>query len=500
MPAKTNTPAALGGTKPSPDEPESNRAMKDLAMAHTREIPVREIVFVDPGVSDIETLLGNLRPEVEAILLDRLRPATHQIAAALAGQRDLAAIHIVAHGAPGRVNFAAGDWSAETSEEEAEDLAAIGQALATSGDLRLWSCQTAAGPPGAAFVAGLAQATGAATAAASGLVGAAAHGGRWELTAAAQPPLTGAVIAEYAAVLAAVTWKNPGTGGNWSSGANWTGGSGTGGVPGNGDTVTLQTSSSSTYTVTVDASTSTIASLQLGNASGNFPLTLLIDSGVALNVSGTVSTGASDNKVNQIQMLGTATLNAGTLNLSAGSGTLSGSGTLNVSGHIQTGTALTASGNNGNTTLDVFGTIDSGVVLAISSATASDLKIEGTATSAAAIANFNNVNQTLEIGASGALTIGAAQNVTAGTIQLDGGSLSDASGITVGTTTTGGAITGSGTIAVNLNRSGTSAADTITASGGTLDLTGTVGAATAGLALGINANAILEIANTVASG
>jgi hypothetical protein len=30
---------------------------------------------------------------------------------------------------PGRVSFAAGDWSAETIEDVAEDLAAIGPAL-----------------------------------------------------------------------------------------------------------------------------------------------------------------------------------------------------------------------------------------------------------------------------------------------------------------------------------------------------------------------------------
>src|ERR1700719_2666529 len=138
MPAKTNIPAALGGTKPSPDEPESNRAAQDFAMTHsprhsrgrgnpdapaqalekvsemtrTREIAPREILFVDPGVSDIETLLGHLRPEVEAILLDPGRPAAHQIAGAVAGHHGLDAVHVIAHGAPGRVHFAAGDWSA----------------------------------------------------------------------------------------------------------------------------------------------------------------------------------------------------------------------------------------------------------------------------------------------------------------------------------------------------------------------------------------------------
>src|SRR5271163_3307830 len=161
MPAKTNTPTALGGIKNPPDQPESNRAIQDPAMARTREISPREILFVDPGVSDIETLLGHLRPEIEAILLDPVRPVARQMAAALAGRHGLDAVHVIAHGAPGQVNFTAGGWSAETLADEAENLAAIGQSLAASGDLRLWSCQTAAGPVGAAFVAGLARASGA---------------------------------------------------------------------------------------------------------------------------------------------------------------------------------------------------------------------------------------------------------------------------------------------------------------------------------------------------
>ena len=91
------------------------------------------------------------------------------MAAALAGHRGLDSVHVIAHGAPGHINFTAGGWSAETLADDAEDLAAIGQALAASGDLRLWSCQTAAGPAGAAFIAGLAQAIGADIAAATGL-------------------------------------------------------------------------------------------------------------------------------------------------------------------------------------------------------------------------------------------------------------------------------------------------------------------------------------------
>ena len=95
---------------------------------------VSEILFVDPSVSDIKTVLGNLRPEVRAVMLDGLQPAAQQIGAALTGHKGLDAIHVIAHGAPGRVQFAAGEWSAATLVEDADDFAAIGKALAAHGE------------------------------------------------------------------------------------------------------------------------------------------------------------------------------------------------------------------------------------------------------------------------------------------------------------------------------------------------------------------------------
>ena len=202
-PAEISLPAPKGssrggegrgevGAAPNPQRPP--QAVSYAAAAAT---PLREILFIDPGISDIETLLGNLRPEVEAILLDPARPAARQIAAAVAGRHGLGAVHVIAHGAPGRVSFAAGDWSAATLEEEAEDLAAIGQTLGAGRNVNLWSCQTAAGPAGAAFIAGLARASGADIAAATGLVGDAALGDGWELTTATQRPLTAPGMTGY---------------------------------------------------------------------------------------------------------------------------------------------------------------------------------------------------------------------------------------------------------------------------------------------------------------
>jgi hypothetical protein len=170
-----------------------------------------EILFIDRGVADFPTILRSLQPGIEAILLERDRPAARQIATALARRPGLGTLHVLAHGAPGRVSFASGDWSLETLAEEIEDFTAIGEALGPDGRLCLWSCRTGAGAAGAAFLEGLARKTGADVAAAAGFVGAAALGGAWVLATrsrsdAPEPPLTAAGIAAYAGVLVTNTY------------------------------------------------------------------------------------------------------------------------------------------------------------------------------------------------------------------------------------------------------------------------------------------------------
>ncbi|WP_167514614.1 DUF4347 domain-containing protein, partial [Mesorhizobium intechi] len=164
-----------------------------------------EVVFIDPAVSDIGTLLAGLRPGVRPVLLDATRPAAAQMAAALAGRRDLAAVHVIAHGAPGRVAFAAGEWSLAALERDARHLEAIGRALGEDGDLRLWSCETGRGSAGEAFVEALSEVVGAEVSASTVLVGAVALGGQWDLPASAgarvAPPLTDAGALTYAGVL-----------------------------------------------------------------------------------------------------------------------------------------------------------------------------------------------------------------------------------------------------------------------------------------------------------
>ncbi|MBU8874085.1 DUF4347 domain-containing protein [Reyranella sp. MMS21-HV4-11] len=168
-----------------------------------------QVAFVDPAVGDALLIAGSLQLGIEAILLDGSRPALAQMAAALAGRRDLAVVHVIAHGRAGQIDFAAGAVTRACLPAHADDLALLRRALSAAGELRLWSCEAALGPEGAVFVAALGDALGAPVLASTRLVGAADRAGQWELDVPAgvspPPPLTPSGVAAFAGVLASFT-------------------------------------------------------------------------------------------------------------------------------------------------------------------------------------------------------------------------------------------------------------------------------------------------------
>ena len=75
------------------------------APLQTPDTQTREIAFVDPGVSDLDSLFAGLRPDVEAVMLSDSQPASAQIAHELRGRSGLEAIHVISHGRAGEVRF-----------------------------------------------------------------------------------------------------------------------------------------------------------------------------------------------------------------------------------------------------------------------------------------------------------------------------------------------------------------------------------------------------------
>jgi hypothetical protein len=198
---------------------------------------------------------------------------------------------------------------------------------------------------------------------------------------------------------------------------------------------------------------------------------------------GTVSVGdlTTINKAASIDLSGgslTATGGISDFGLLSGSGQMDG-GAISGNGTIQ------ATGG----TLDIGNMILSGPTLSID--VDSNLKLDGSVTSAGVIL-LGNPTRTLEIGSAGALTISQAQTIGASTVKLDGGSLIDASGITI---TSAGTIIGSGTIQADLADPG--GAGFVEASGGKLAIDGNLSSS---LAASIGNASTLSLGGTVGSG
>jgi hypothetical protein len=169
-------------------------------------VNAKEVAFIDPTISELGVLLSVLRPGVQAVILNRSEPALAQIAASVKRRSGTAVIHIIAHGGPGEVRFAAGPLSLKTIGEHAGALLSIGQAL-DGGELLLWSCDAGGGEDGVAFIEALARATGANVAASAGPIGSIAHGGHWQLDVGSAAirsvaPLTAMGIAAYPGIMA----------------------------------------------------------------------------------------------------------------------------------------------------------------------------------------------------------------------------------------------------------------------------------------------------------
>lgn len=160
---------------------------------------VREVAFIAPGLADTDTLLANLRPGVEAVLLEPGRDGLARMAAWAKDHHGYAAIHALSHGAPGEILLGAGVLDAATLASQAETLAAIGKALTPDGDLLLYGCEVAAGGKGQDFIDQLAQLTGADVAASDDLTG---LGGDWLLERHSGPVRAEALaVAGYAHAL-----------------------------------------------------------------------------------------------------------------------------------------------------------------------------------------------------------------------------------------------------------------------------------------------------------
>jgi hypothetical protein len=148
---------------------------------------VRELVIIDRGVADWETLLSDLRSQqrdgraLDVVLLDQQYDGVQQISSALRGYQGLQSVHIISHGVADGVQLGNQWLRSGNLAEYAGELLGWRDALASGADLLFYGCNLAADRGGQDLVDGLGLLTGADVAASSDLTGHAQQGGNWEL-------------------------------------------------------------------------------------------------------------------------------------------------------------------------------------------------------------------------------------------------------------------------------------------------------------------------------
>lgn len=167
-----------------------------------------EVAFIDLGLEDRETLINGLRAGVALVDLDPAVNGLDQILNYLEANRGVRVVHLISHGSAGKVELGNVALSNENIDHFASALTKIGEQLAPNAEFHIYGCEVASNEVGAAFISTLADLTKTSIAASTNLTGAAALGGDWVLEAklgdvTAPIAFEATIVDAYAGVLVA---------------------------------------------------------------------------------------------------------------------------------------------------------------------------------------------------------------------------------------------------------------------------------------------------------
>ncbi len=152
----------------------------NLSLAYTSSSPdwittsnentISELIIIDGSLSQV---FEPIKPHsnIEVIQLESDQHGIGQISEALSRYHNLDAIHLLSHGSQGQLHLGHELLDLDTLNAHAHELATWGEALNDQGDLYLYGCSVGSGLAGQAFVAALAELTGADVAASDDLTG-----------------------------------------------------------------------------------------------------------------------------------------------------------------------------------------------------------------------------------------------------------------------------------------------------------------------------------------
>ncbi len=139
-------------------------------------------IFIDNSVTGYELLALEWQGKGTIVIIDHNQDGVDQMMAALAGQSNVGAIHIVSHGEQGVAYIGSTSLDAATVNGRLSGaLTMLGSRLAANGDILLYGCDIGAGTAGQALLDALAIATGADIAASVDDTGYYIRGGNWIL-------------------------------------------------------------------------------------------------------------------------------------------------------------------------------------------------------------------------------------------------------------------------------------------------------------------------------
>uniref|UniRef100_UPI0027B9CE8A DUF4347 domain-containing protein n=1 Tax=Aquabacterium sp. TaxID=1872578 RepID=UPI0027B9CE8A len=168
-----------------------------------------EVVFVDGSIRNYQQLVADVKPGTEVVVLGGTKDGLQQIADYLDGRSGIDAIHLLSHGSEGTFELGNTWLNSQNIGQHAEQLNAIGAALASDGDILIYGCNTGEGTQGETLLSELARLTQADIAASENSTGAANKGGDWLLERQLGEIATASLSVEgYQSLLAAPVDQN----------------------------------------------------------------------------------------------------------------------------------------------------------------------------------------------------------------------------------------------------------------------------------------------------
>ncbi|WP_254564241.1 putative Ig domain-containing protein, partial [Oscillatoria sp. HE19RPO] len=144
----------------------------------------RQLVIIDPGVKDYQSLIRGISPNTEIAILHPEADGIEQITQLLAGtsvERQTTTLHLISHGAPGTLYLGNSTLELSNIQQYRHHLQQWRKSLSQTANLLLYGCSVAASSAGQQFLEQLHQLLGTGIAAATTLVGNPDKGGTWNL-------------------------------------------------------------------------------------------------------------------------------------------------------------------------------------------------------------------------------------------------------------------------------------------------------------------------------